>query len=148
MNKVILMGRLTAAPEIKTTASGVSVCSFTLAVNRRFKNADGEYEADFIRCTAWRNTAEFVCNFFTKGQMMAVVGELQNQTYEKDGQRRLYTEVVISEACFCGSRTEGNDSTPSNSSNKKKSTASGGGFDVSDIPNLPMPDDIDDDLPF
>ena len=87
MNKAILVGRLTKDPELKTTASGVSVCSFTIAVNRRFRNAEGNYDADFINCVAWRQQADFLSRFFTKGRMVGVIGSIQTRNYERDGQR-------------------------------------------------------------
>lgn len=110
MNKVNLLGRLTADPELKTTPTGVSVCTFTLAVNRRFKNNEGDYDADFINCVAWRNTAEFICKHFNKGKMIAIAGAIQTRTYEKDGQKRYITEVLADEAYFAGDgkKTEGN----------------------------------------
>lgn len=84
MNKAILVGRLTRDAELRTTGSGTSVCSFTLAVNRRFKNADGNYDADFINCVAWRAQAEFISKHFKKGDMFGVVGNLQTRIYEKN----------------------------------------------------------------
>ncbi len=72
MNRVIIMGRLTADPELRQTQGGADVCRFTVAVNRNFKNAQGEYEADFISCTAWKQTAEFICKYFRKGQMICI----------------------------------------------------------------------------
>ena len=81
MNKVILVGRLTRDPELKTTPNGVSVCSFTIAVNRRFRNAQGEYEADFINCVAWRQSAELLGKYFSKGRMVGIVGSIQTRNY-------------------------------------------------------------------
>lgn len=82
MNSVILMGRLTSDPELKQTQSGISVCRFTIAVNRNFKNQQtGEYEADFISCIAWRQTAEFVSKYFGKGSMICVSGSLRTGSY-------------------------------------------------------------------
>lgn len=101
MNKVILMGRLVADPELKTTQSGLSVTQFRLAVKRRFAKADDAVQADFIDCAAWRNTAEFVCKYFAKGQQVAVVGALQTRKWQdKDGNNRYATEVVVSEVYF------------------------------------------------
>ena len=101
MNKAILMGRLTKEPELKSTQNGISRCSFTLAVDRRFKNANGERETDFINCTAWRTTAEFITNYFRKGQRIAIVGSIQVRSYETDaGERRYITEVIADEAYF------------------------------------------------
>ena len=101
MNKVILIGNLARDPELRTTQSGVPRCLFTLAVHRRFTNAQGEREADFINCVAWRTTAEFVQRYFTKGRKCAVVGQLQTRSYEgQDGQKRYVTEVVVDEVEF------------------------------------------------
>lgn len=103
MNKAVLMGRLTADPELKTTKSNISVITFTLAVDRRFKNQSGEREADFIQVTAWRQTAEFISKYFGKGKMIAVVGSIQTSSWEdENGQRRYKTEVVADEAYFTG----------------------------------------------
>lgn len=115
MNKAILMGRLTKEPELKSTQNGISRCSFTLAVDRRFKNADGERETDFINCTAWRSTAEFITNYFRKGQRIAVVGSIQVRSYETDaGERRYITEVIAEESYFADGyqeqqKSSGND---------------------------------------
>lgn len=105
MNKVQLLGRLTRDVELKTTASGVSVCSFTIAVNRRFKNPQGEYEADFINCVAWRQGAELLAKYFGKGSMVGLVGSIQTRSYDnKDGQRVYVTEVSVEEVHFVESR--------------------------------------------
>ncbi len=141
MNKAILVGRLTKDPELRTTGSGVSVCSFTIAVNRRFKNAEGGYDADFINCVAWRQQAEFVAKYFTKGRMLGLCGSIQTRNYDKDGQRVYVTEVVADEISFVESKGQSDNasqSTPSTNSN----TASFGADDGF----IPMP--ADDDLPF
>ncbi len=107
MNKVILIGRLTKEPELRTTANGVSVASFTVAVNRRYKNSDGNYDADFINCVAFKNTAEFVCKNFGKGQQIGIVGSIQTRNYDdKDGKKVYVTEVAVDEAYFCGDRVK------------------------------------------
>lgn len=108
LNIVAIMGRLTADPELRHTASGISVASFTLAVDRSYSNRDtGERQTDFIDVVAWRGTAEFVCKYFTKGQMMAVDGSLQARSYEdKQGNRRKAVEVVANNVNFCGSKRE------------------------------------------
>ena len=107
MNKAILVGNLTRDPEHRTTSNGTSVTSFTVAVQRRFKDADGNYQADFINCVAWRSTAEFVGKYFTKGMKIGVVGSIQTRTYEdRDGVRRYATEVVVDEAEFVGSKAQ------------------------------------------
>lgn len=105
MNKAILIGRLTNDITLKTTANGVQVCSFTLAVDRRFKNQSGERETDFIQCVAWRKTAEFIANFFGKGSRIAVCGAIQTRTWDDEqGTRHYVTEVIIDEAYFCDSK--------------------------------------------
>lgn len=81
MNNVILMGRLTHDPELRQTQSGISSCRFTIAVNRKFKNQNGEYDTDFISCVAWRQTAEFVSRYFNKGSMICVSGSLRSGSY-------------------------------------------------------------------
>lgn len=107
MNKIMLIGRLTKNPELRYTQSGSAVASFTLAVNRRFSNQNGEREADFINCVAWNKAAEFVANYFKKGQQMALEGRLQVRTYDgNDGQRHWVTEVVAEQIEFCGSKNE------------------------------------------
>lgn len=107
LNKVILCGRLTAAPELKTTPNGVSVTSFSIAVNRDYKNADGSYTTDFINIQAWRGTAEFICRYFQKGSSICVVGAIQTRKYEdKDGNKRIAVEVVATEAKFVDSKNE------------------------------------------
>ena len=105
MNKVILVGNLTRDPESRTTSQGTSVTSFSVAVQRRFKNADGGYDADFINCVAWRSTADFVAKYFQKGSRIGVVGSLQTRSYDdKDGNRRYVTEVSVDEVEFAGPR--------------------------------------------
>lgn len=110
LNKVILGGRLVADPDLNSvTVSGqlVAVCKFALAVNRRYKNANGEYDADFINCTAWRQTGDFVGKNFRKGDSLAVVGVIQTRKWtDKDGNNRYATEVVADEACFVDSKAD------------------------------------------
>lgn len=102
-NKVILMGRLTADPELKQTPSGVTVTSFSLAVDRKVKDSP----CDFITVVAWRQTAEFICKYFKKGQAILVCGELQTRSWtDNNGQKRTATEVVASEATFCEAKKE------------------------------------------
>lgn len=104
LNIVAIQGRLSADPELRTTQTGTPVCSFTLAVQRNMKSSDGEYNTDWIDCVAWKGTAEFICKYFQKGQLVAVNGILQTRTYEKDGVKRKATEVVVQNAYFCESR--------------------------------------------
>ena len=110
LNKVVLAGRMTADPELKQTPSGVSVLSFTIAVNRSYvsKNSDqGERQADFINVVAWRNTAEFISKYFRKGSAICVSGSIQTRSWQdQQGQRRYATEVVADEALFVESRSE------------------------------------------
>ena len=102
LNKIIVMGRLTADPILKTTPSGTPVTSFTIACDRDFKNGNGEKETDFIEVVAWRNTAEYICKFFTKGRMAVVSGRLQIRNYtDKDGNKRKAAEIV-SDAVYFG----------------------------------------------
>jgi len=101
MNKVILIGRLAKDPEVKNTASQVSVCRFTIAVDRKFKDQNGQRQADFINCVAWRQTANFISQYFHKGSRIAVVGSIQTRSYDnQQGQRQYVTEVVVEEAEF------------------------------------------------
>jgi len=107
MNKVQLLGRLTKDPEIRYTQTNKAVCSFTLAVNRRFKKD----EADFINCQAWDKTAEFISKYMAKGQQIAVVGRIQTRTWDdNDGKKHYVTEVVAEEAFFADSKKEKADS--------------------------------------
>ena len=99
LNKAIIAGRLTADPELKTTPSGLSVTSFTVAVNRRFGK---EKQTDFINCVAWRSTAEFITKYFSKGNSICVCGSIQTRNYtDKNGNKRTAVEVVAEEATFC-----------------------------------------------
>ena len=100
MNNVILIGNLTRDPDKRTTQSGISSASFTLAVGRRFKGSDGQRVTDFIRCVAWRQTADFIAQYGAKGRKLAVMGELQSRSYEKDGQTHTVWEVIVSSAEF------------------------------------------------
>lgn len=107
MNKVILMGRLTRDVEMRQTPNGVSVARFSIAVDRRFSGKDGQRQADFINCVAWRQTGEFISRYFQKGSMIAVVGSIQSRSWDgQDGKRQYATEVVVDEAYFTGSRAE------------------------------------------
>lgn len=139
LNKVILGGRLTADIELKQTTSGLSVCSFSLAVNRRGKDAG----TDFIDCQAWRQTAEFLSRYFSKGSSLCVVGSLQKSEWtDKNGQKRYKTEVVVDEAMFVDSKNDA-----------QGAETSGGGQFIPEAytkaaePNF-EPVGEDDDLPF
>lgn len=142
MNKAILMGRLTRDPEMRTTASQVPVCSFTLAVDRRFKNASGERQADFIPIVAWRQQAEFCGKYFRKGSKMIVVGSIQTRSWDDtEGKRHSVTEVIADEVYFAESkRSDSNFEGPAASQPPAGQTPAGDGF-------FPGPDD-DTALPF
>lgn len=137
MNKAILMGRLTADPELRNTQKGKSVTSFTLAVNRRTKS-DEQTQADFIDVVAWEKTAEFVSRYFVKGQQVSVVGRIQTRTYEdKNGNKRKAVEVVAEEVFFADSKR---DRETSGGYEAPAADPMMGGF-------APLPD-ASDDLPF
>lgn len=107
MNKSIVMGRLTAQPELRQTQNGTASCRFTVAVNRRFKNANGEYDADFIPCVAWRQTAEFVSRYFSKGSMICVEGSLRTGSYQDRNHSDVThytTDLYVDNVEFCGSK--------------------------------------------
>ena len=110
MNKVILLGRLTKDPEVKYTtgANATATARFSIAVNRKFKNAEGNYEADFINCVSFGKTAEFIEKYFKKGSQMALVGRIQTGSYtNKDGQKVYTTDVVVEEVEFAGGKADG-----------------------------------------
>ena len=107
INRVVLMGRLVADPELKTTNTGISVTSFRIAVDRSYVKAGAERQADFFDIVAWRSSAEFVCRNFSKGSLIAVDGQLQSRQYQtKDGQNRTAIEVVADNVSFTGERRE------------------------------------------
>lgn len=131
MNKVILKGRLTATPELKKTATDIYVTDFSVAVNRRFNKE----QTDFINCQAWRQTAEFITKYFTKGQEILVVGELHIEKWDKDGETRYSTRVVVDEVDFCGNKEN-------NKSQKDIDT------NTEDFANFTPVEDSTEDLPF
>lgn len=107
LNKAIIGGRLTADPELKTTQSGVSVTSFTVAVNRKAAKSGETPQTDFLNVTAWRQTAEFITRYFRKASSICVVGSIQTRSWtDKDGQKRFATEIVADEAYFVDARAE------------------------------------------
>ncbi|WP_303870427.1 single-stranded DNA-binding protein [Acetobacterium wieringae] len=142
MNKVILVGRLTRDPDVKNTTAGRAVASFTLAVDRRFKNKDGQKEADFVPIVAWGKQAEFVGQYLSKGSQIGVSGRLQVRSYDaQDGQRRYVTEVVADEITFLSSKKDGN-----NNANAQQSSESSSMSAMDEDFHL-MADD-DDTVPF
>lgn len=113
MNKVILMGRLTDAPKLYETASGTIYSRFSVAVSRRFAK-DGQQDTDFINCVAWRKTAEFLGKYFSKGQMIALCGRLEQSKYEKDGNMYTSYSVAAEEIYFTGSKRENMNTSQNN----------------------------------
>lgn len=155
INRVVLVGRLTRDCELKYTQSGNAVGTFNLAVNRRFKNANGEREADFIRCQIWGKQAENFANFTNKGSLVGIEGRIQTRSYEKDGQRVYVTEVIVDNFSLLDSKNEKN-SNDNRSNNEQKETNDTSGYSDKhadkttgdpfvDYKNV---DISDDDLPF
>ncbi len=105
INTAIIMGRITADPELRHTPQGISVTRFTVAVDRSYQKAGTERQTDFIDVVCWHQTAEFVTRYFRKGSMIAVEGSIQTGSYEKDGIRRRTFEVVAHHVSFCGGKT-------------------------------------------
>lgn len=145
MNKVILIGRLTKEPQLKyTLGKNTAVCQFTIAVDRRFK-ADNQPTADFIPVVAWRQTAEFVAKYFTKGSRIAVIGSIQTRSWDDDdGQRHYLTEVIADNVEFCESkRKDSTSSGPVATSNP--ATTEAGYNDDYYVPPLPAPPELNMD---
>ena len=141
MNKVYLIGNLTRDPELSTTTSGVSVCRLSIAVGRRFANAEGERETDFFNITAWRGTAENCAKFLKKGNKIAVYGSIQIRNYERaDGTKGFAVDIIADEVEFLSSKNDGSS----------ESSSSDGGMNIGSSNNAPISDlqPIDDDLPF
>lgn len=146
MNKAVLLGRLTRDPELKSTGNGISYASFTIAVDRRFKGKDGERQADFINCVAWRQTADFIAKYFPKGRLIAVCGSIQTRTWDdQEGKKHYITEVVVDEANFAGSNGQQNSNTPTSNSSTSESIPD----DFAEITGfVPFEDGSEDDCPF
>ena len=110
MNKFIGLGRLTKDPELRSTQSGLKITSFTLAINRNFKNKDGNYDADFLNCQAFDKRAEFIEKYFKKGSMMAITARAQTRNYDdNDGKKRFVTEFIVEEVYFAGNNEKKNE---------------------------------------
>ena len=143
MNKVILMGRLTKDAEMRQTPNGISVARFTLAVNRRFAK-EGQQQADFINCVAWRQTGEFIARYFRKGSMIAVVGSIQSRSWDgQDGKKQYATEVNVEEAYFTGEKSENTgqyNQTPQNYNQAPQQQGFGDDFDMDGFADI---DDYD-----
>ena len=140
LNSIIIMGRLTADPELRTTSSGLSVTSFSVAVDRNYTRAGEEKKTDFLNVVAWRQQADFVTKYFRKGSMIAVQGSLQSRSYEdKNGNKRVAYEVIADQVSFCGSKAE--SGTGSYDSVSPSSYNNSSADDFSSVVE-------DDDLPF
>lgn len=134
MNKVILIGNLTRDPELTETRSGTAVCKISIAVNRNFTNADGERETDFFNVVAWRNLAENCAKYLSKGKKIAVVGNIQNRSYDSDSGKKYVTEIMADEIEFLSPVSE----------SEQRGKPAGQGRQR---PSLqPLPDDMD--IPF
>ena len=113
MNRVVLAGRLTADPEIRKSTNGNSVCRFSLAVSRKFKNANGQYEADFINCVAFKGTADTINSYVSKGDMLIVEGRIQTSRYTRtDGSTAYSTDIAVDGITFVGSHKNNDNSQP------------------------------------
>ena len=135
MNKVYLIGNLTRDPELSETTSGVAFCRFAIAVNRTFVNQDGNRDADFFNITVWRGQAENCGKFLKKGSKVAIVGSLQNRTYEdKEGVKRTVTDIVASEVEFLSTGARGDELEMSQPVKKEKLALE----EVVDDGNLPF----------
>ena len=139
MNKVELIGRLTKEPELKLTANQTQFCNFTVAVDRRFKDANGQRQADFINCLAWRQTAVFIQKYFHKGNRIGLTGSIQTRSFDdQNGQKRFVTEVVIDEAEFVESQPAQTQPEPPTQPQ----------VNTNDAVTAPAPDDMAGQLPF
>lgn len=135
MNKAILIGNLVGDPEMKNTASGISACTFTIAINRKYANPQGAREADFLRIVAWRQLAELCARYLTKGSKVGIEGTIQSRSYDaRDGSKRYVTEIVADSIEFLGTK-------PKEGSEGAEAAQNGGGYGE-------MQEVEDDELPF
>jgi single-strand DNA-binding protein len=159
INRVNLIGRLTRDPELRTTGNGISVTNFTIAVNRQYKNQNGEREADFISIVAWQKLAELVCNYMTKGRLVAVEGRIQTRNYENERGERVYITEVVAESVQFLDRAENGTASNQNSNTNGNQNRQNQGQDPKQNQNsfnepAAMPETNDDgldlfkDLPF
>lgn len=133
INRVVLVGRLTRDSELKYTQNGAAVATFNLAVNRMFKNANGDREADFINCVIWRKAAENFANFTNKGSLVGIEGRIQTRSYEKDGQRVYVTEVIVDNFSLLDSKND------NRSNNEQKETNNTNGYSDKHADNMQKP---------
>ena len=144
LNCCVLMGRLVADPELRTTSSGLPVTSFRIAVDRSFQRQGEEKQTDFIDIVAWRQTAEFVNRYFRKGSMIAVQGALQTRNYEdRNGNKRTAYEIVADRVSFCGSKAESGNGNYAPAAAPNAQPASYSNAQSDDFSSV-----VDDDLPF
>lgn len=163
MNKVILIGRLTRDPELRTTQSGLATTTFTVAISRNYTNNNGTQETDFINCVCWRKLAENVAKYCSKGSQVAVEGRLQTRNYDlQDGTKRYVTEVLAENVSFLGSRSNSqNNNFQSSNSSDQNNYNNYNNFngvsqdivttDLTEDPYANMGEEValsDDDLPF
>ncbi len=150
LNKVILIGRFTRDPELRSTQSGISSCSFSLAVDRNYSSQNGERQTDFINCVAWRRTAEFISKYFAKGNLVCVEGSIQTRSWkDNDGNNRYATDVVVDQAYFVESKKSAQASAgASQQSAYSQSAPSFNDSPFGDLPDPISPLGTDDDLPF
>lgn len=152
MNKAILIGRLTKDPEMRTTTSGLTVTSFTVAVSRPFAEANGERGTDFLNCVVWRKQAENVAKYCQKGTQVAVEGRIQTRSYDaQDGSKRYVTEIVCDNVTFLGSKGDSGNTSRNYESNEMSSNNDIVTTDISEDPFKDFGNEItlsDDDLPF
>ncbi len=147
LNVVVLTGRLTADPELRHTPNDIAVTSFTVAVNRKFARPGEERQTDFIDIVAWRNTAEFICKYFKKGQLIAIEGSIQTRSYQdKDGNKRKAFEIVAKDAQFAESKksADSNSFESGDSSYESVNNSSYSSGSQEDFQTI----ESDDDLPF
>lgn len=142
INNVVLVGRITKDPEVRYTTNNIATCSFTLACDRRYSGANGENQADFINCVAWRQSAEFMGKYIKKGYVMGITGSIQTRSYQgQDGQTRYVTEVVCDSVRSLQGRSDSEASTtPRQTQTRASEEKAPETFNVSDV--------ADDDLPF
>lgn len=143
INSVVIMGRLTYDPELRTTPNGISVVRIQVACDRNYSRANEDRKTDFIDVTAWRQTAEFISRYFRKGSMIAIEGSIQTDNFtDKDGNKRKSVQVVANNVSFCGSKAESGTGSNPAYSQPAPSYASADNSDFEEII------DDDDDLPF
>ena len=142
LNKVILMGRFTRDPELRSTPQGVSTCAFSIAVDRNFVRPGEERKADFVNCVAWRQTAEFISKYFKKGSMVALEGSIQTRSWDDaEGKKRYATEVIVNQVYFAESKRD-------SQSDVMGSDVPYASNDFGSLPDPISPMGTDDDLPF